>query len=170
MQNDVTEGQTVRTDRSCGECTACCEGWLSAQELDMYAGSPCKHRTSEGCAIYHERPTNPCKTFQCGWLSGALPEDVRYRPDQCGAILLTDRQQAGWSVWRAVPAGRSVPEKTLDELKLLAEADEKPFVWVERVEDFVAEPRKTSKYAIGPEAFLTALKWDFQQDDIWDLS
>ena len=157
------------TMRQCGECTACCEGWVSAKELDMWAGQACKHRTESGCGIYEDRPQDPCRTFQCGWLNGTLPEDESFRPDKCGAILLTDRQQAGWTVWRAVPVGRSVPEETVSIIASLARDIDQPLVWSERTENFAAEPWKTSTFASGPEEFINALKWDFSDQDVWDL-
>ncbi|GIR72393.1 MAG: hypothetical protein CM15mP74_36440 [Halieaceae bacterium] len=86
----------------------------------MWAGKACRHRTETGCGIYADRPENPCKIFQCGWLNGTLPEDESFKPNHCGAIVLTDRKQAGWDVWRVVPVGRSVPEATLEKITTLA--------------------------------------------------
>ena len=137
--------------RSCGDCTACCEGWLSAKDLKMWAGKACEHKTAAGCGIYADRPENPCKAFQCG------------------AIVLPDRTEAGWSVWRVVPVGRSVPPATLERITALAAETQQPFVWFERVENFAEEPWKTSTFAAGPEAFLTDMKWDFSDEDVWDL-
>lgn len=167
LPDTVPEAYEMRT---CGDCTACCEGWVSAKSLDMWAGQACKHRTVSGCRIYENRPETPCKSFQCGWLNGTLPEDEDLRPDKCGAILLTDRTQVGWKVWRAVPVGRIIPSKTLDLLQSIATEGNVPFVWFERKEDFAAEPWVTSSFASGPEDFITALKWDFSEQDIWDLS
>ena len=155
--------------RSCGDCTACCEGWLSAKDLKMWAGKACEHKTAAGCGIYANRPENPCKAFQCGWLDGTLPEDEKLKPNHCGAIVLTDRKEAGWSVWRVVPVGRSVPPATLERITALAAETQQPFVWFERVENFAEEPWKTSTFAAGPEAFLTDMKWDFSDEDVWDL-
>ena len=156
--------------RTCGDCTACCEGWVSAKDLEMWAGRACKHRTETGCGIYADRPENPCKIFQCGWLNGTLPEDESFKPNQCGAIVLTDRKQAGWDVWRVVPVGRSVPEATLEKIRTLAGETQQPLVWSERLENFAEAPWSTTTFACGPEAFLTDTKWDFSEDDVWDLS
>ena len=155
--------------RNCGDCTACCEGWLSAEALDMHAGRACKHRCSSGCGIYEDRPENPCRVFRCGWLNETLPEKDDFRPDQCGAILLTDRPMAGRHVLRAVPTGRSVPPETLDRLKAFASARDQPLIWMERAEDFAANPKSVSTYALGSEDFLIALKWDFESEDVWKL-
>ena len=64
-------------DRSCGGCTMCCQGWLRADIYGemMYAGRPCRFVAEDKCAIYINRPYNPCKTYKCVWLvTHALPE------------------------------------------------------------------------------------------------
>ena len=99
----------------------------------MWAGKACKHRTETGCGIYADRPENPCKIFQCGWLNGTLPEDESFKPNHCGAIVLTDRKQAGWDVWRVVPVGRSVPEVTLEKITTLAGETQQRFLHFQQV-------------------------------------
>jgi hypothetical protein len=103
-------------------------------------------------------------------LNGTLPEDESFKPNHCGAIVLTDRKQAGWDVWRVVPVGRSVPEATLEKITTLAGETQQPFIWSERLENFAEEPWSTTTFAMGPEAFLTDMKWDFSENDVWDLS
>ena len=81
--------------RECGECTACCEGWLPDESLDMYAGKACAHCRSEGCAIYETRPEEPCRTFKCAWL-----QDEERSLKKCGqinAVPLCSRQDTGRS-------------------------------------------------------------------------
>ena len=63
--------------RTCGECTACCEGWLPNQvdEARISPGSPCRHCERGGCDIYELRPVHPCRTFHCDWLKNQnLPD------------------------------------------------------------------------------------------------
>ena len=159
-------------ERSCGDCTACCDGWLSAPTLEMRPGIPCKHRCDAGCNIYEDRPEDPCRLFQCGWLQGALPDDESWRPDRSGAILLTERGPAGWkSAWRLVPTGTLIPEEALERFKELAIAASKPLIWIEREEDYsTASNPEVHRHAIGPGDFLVALKWDFSDDDVWHLA
>jgi len=59
-----------KTKRECGECTACCEGWLSgsAYGKEFFKGCPCYFKTGCGCSIYENRPENPCKEYSCEWL------------------------------------------------------------------------------------------------------
>ena len=168
----VNERRTVLSDRNCGDCTACCDGWLSAATLEMRPGKPCKNRCDAGCGIYEDRPEDPCRLFRCGWLQGVLPDDESWRPDKSGAILLTGRGPTGWkSAWRLVPTGICIEEDALEGFKELAVAASNPLIWIRRQEDFSTALNQTvHRYAIGPADFLSALKWDFSDDDVWDLA
>lgn len=73
--------------RTCGECTACCDGWLHGEAYghNFYRGKPCFY-VHKGCTIYQDRPSTPCKSYKCTWLE----EDILpmwMRPDLCGVIL-----------------------------------------------------------------------------------
>jgi hypothetical protein len=75
-------------ERHCGDCKACCEGWLSGKiyNIDMYPGKPCHFVCETGCSIYKDRPEDPCKNYGCLWL-----EDTNVpgwmKPNKCGVIL-----------------------------------------------------------------------------------
>ncbi len=76
--------------RICGECTACCEGWLIADinGVHMEPGKPCYLlQIGKGCTDYENRPQNPCKGFECEWLRqpDLYPEEMR--PDRARAIF-----------------------------------------------------------------------------------
>jgi len=156
--------------RKCSECTACCEGWLRAEELDMRPGKACQHRVSGGCAIYPERPDDPCKTFRCGWLQEPELLDEELRPDRCSAILLTGRPAAGFEVWRLVPIGRSVTEQTLLRFQELADSMNMPLMWTERADKFADGDSSSETYSLGSEEFISALKWEFSDEHVWDLT
>jgi hypothetical protein len=118
--------------RECGECTACCEGWVADASLEMWAGKPCAHCTSGGCAIYETRPEDPCRTFKCAWLEDeeAFPEEMR--PDKSGAIVLSARYWKEWNVLRATPVGVVIPDATLEWLRLHTKAKDQPLIFYER--------------------------------------
>ena len=156
--------------RHCGGCTACCEGWLRAEDLDMRPGKACKHKTSGGCAIYSDRPEDPCKTFRCGWLQSPDLLDEEFRPDRCGAILLTGRPEAGYEVWRLVPIGRVVSEKTLLRFRELTESMRMPLVWNERSDKFAEGDSSRTTFCAGSEEFISAIKWEFSDEQVWDLA
>lgn len=74
--------------RECNGCTACCEGWLHGISHGHYfqAGRPCHFKCEKGCAIYENRPENPCKTYSCEWLNNyEIPEWMK--PNLCGVII-----------------------------------------------------------------------------------
>ena len=117
--------------RECGACTACCEGWLPDDNLDMHPGQPCRHCQRGGCAIYDRRPENPCRTFKCAWLEDkALPDKMR--PDRCGAIVLSGRNWRDWEVIRATPVGRVIPDDTIKWLREHTAALGMPLIFLER--------------------------------------
>ena len=73
--------------RTCGECTKCCEGWLSGTIYGhrMQRGRGCFY-LEEKCSIYAERPETPCKQYSCAWLI----EDVFpgwMKPNLSGVII-----------------------------------------------------------------------------------
>lgn len=159
-----------RNMRKCDECTACCEGWLRAESLDMRPGKACKHKIAGGCAIYPDRPEEPCKTFRCGWLSEPDLLDEELRPDKCGAILLSDRPAAGYEVWRLVPVGQAVSQETLNRFRDLTRSIQMPIMWTERVDNFADSDESEKTLVSGSEEFISALKWDFSDRHVWDLS
>lgn len=93
--------------RSCGDCTACCEGWAEGEIRGhrMHPGQPCHflrapdQRTppASPCAIYEDRPQSPCRNFVCGWLAPGSPFPEAFRPDRVGVIIVAMR-------WRERPA------------------------------------------------------------------
>ena len=79
--------------RSCDGCTACCEGWLSAEALGkrFFPGQPCHWMGCSGCTVYEDRP-KVCSDFQCAWKdTHFLPE--WFKPSQSNVICL-------WRTWK----------------------------------------------------------------------
>lgn len=74
-------------DRECGDCTLCC-GLVRVPELDKPAGETCKHVCEKGCGIYEERPRS-CRSFECLWLKGELPDWAK--PNQINVIFADSR-------------------------------------------------------------------------------
>jgi hypothetical protein len=79
----------VSNKRECGTCTKCCEGWLTGDVRGhkMFPGKPCFFvEQGVGCKDYGNRPTNPCKTFSCGWKEVIeMPE--HFKPETSGVII-----------------------------------------------------------------------------------
>jgi hypothetical protein len=85
--------------RSCGSCTACCDGWLAGTVHGhvMEPGTPCHFVGAGGCTIYEQRPESPCRSFVCAWMAPGSPFPDELRPDRCGVIIANVR-------WRDQPA------------------------------------------------------------------
>lgn len=138
--------------RQCDTCTACCEGWLTSEVTNMYPGHPCSHCTAQGCAIYETRPEDPCRDFTCGWLQDGSPLPEEMRPDKSGVIVLLDRKWEGWTVIKAIPAGKSIPEDSLKWLMQYAQSVNVPLLLMDRI---VEDGRFIGKSirGFGPPAF-----------------
>ena len=89
----------LASQRQCGTCTACCEGWAAGtiRGHEMHAGLHCHFLIDKKCTIYEERPVSPCRNFVCGWLADDSPFPEEFRPDKIGVIVIRIR-------WRAEPA------------------------------------------------------------------
>jgi hypothetical protein len=79
----------VVAGRACAGCTACCEVLrIDTPQFAKPAGTPCVHRSAEGCGIHDDRP-DVCRTWFCGWRRVAgMPEAAR--PDISGLMVSLD--------------------------------------------------------------------------------
>jgi len=153
--------------RECGGCTACCEGWLGSKIVGMRPGVPCRHQSQSGCSIYDERPHNPCVTFRCVWLQDSTGLDDSMRPDKCGAII-RESTWKNWSKLAIVPAGVKIPDATLERIRQYADQRGLPYSWGERAEDFRNDDA-VKMLAAGPDEFVAQVKWDFSDEDFFEL-
>ena len=80
--------------RECDGCTACCEGWLTAEALGktFFPGQPCHWKGCGTCTVYEKRP-KVCSDFQCAWKANHfLPE--WFKPTISNVIPV-------WRRWKA---------------------------------------------------------------------
>ena len=99
--------------RRCGECTACCDGWMKA---DVYGhkmgdGVACSYRKGSACSIYESRPQF-CRSFMCGWLMPTSPFPEQWRPDKIGLIIVADTWEQK-RCWVLLHAGKEPTEDVL---------------------------------------------------------
>jgi len=104
----------AHSGRQCGDCKACCEGWLAARihDHDMHPGVACCYLKPQGCSIYEQRPAVPCQSFVCGWLLPNSPFPASFRPDQLGVIFVPITWQYK-RAWILVSAGQEPSEELL---------------------------------------------------------
>ncbi len=102
--------------RACDGCNKCCEGWVSGSALgkDFWPGRPCHYKTGSGCAVYDDRPHDPCQTFHCGWLQfEQIP--IWMKPNECGVIVVP-RQKKGEHYLDFIEAGERMNPRVLSWL------------------------------------------------------
>jgi Fe-S-cluster containining protein len=78
-----------KNNRSCKDCTKCCEGYLQAEIHGVnISGKGCQYLDEGvGCTIYEDRPEHPCRTFICYWQEQDLvPEHLK--PSEANVIIL----------------------------------------------------------------------------------
>lgn len=110
----------INTDRSCGECTMCCQGHLSgsAHGFTFGPGKSCYWIRDSGCSIYPYRPENPCKTFKCEYkVNKEIPEN--FRPDRCNAIFVHRTLEDGTKRLDVVEAGKPLSDEILHFIMVL---------------------------------------------------
>jgi len=100
-------------NRKCGDCTACCEGWQSANidGHEMFPGRPC-HFFGTTCTIYEFRPQT-CKSYFCSWMlddKKVFPE--WFRPDLSG-VILTHRDWEGGTYLEVRETGKEITPSVL---------------------------------------------------------
>ena len=99
----------IDIERSCGSCTKCCDGWLSGTVNGFDFGFindkrvPCNFvEECSGCTIYENRPKNPCKKYNCEWLTNKdIPEN--FKPS-ISNVIITKR---GYKYYEIVRAGET---------------------------------------------------------------
>ncbi len=104
-------------ERSCGDCKACCNGWLAADILGhrMGDGVPCRFLRPDGCGIYERRP-ELCRSFVCGWLKVGSPFPDRWRPDRIG-FFIREGLWEGQRCWLLQFAGNDPGEDILQWMR-----------------------------------------------------
>jgi hypothetical protein len=116
--------------RTCGSCTACCDGWLSGRihGHDLGPGVPCHFRGVGGCTIYEDRPDDPCRRFVCGWLLKGNPFPDSFRPDKLGVIIVAKRWRDRIA-WVLAPAGRDPDANLLEWMREYSTATGAPYLF-----------------------------------------
>ena len=121
--------------RSCGLCTACCEGWLviKTNTIETYPGVPCKHVISDqGCGIYNDRTEQICSAFICSWIKDDEAFPKWMQPNLSNAIVMHRRVDwKGEKLDLVVPVGPRIPKKTLLWLNNFSRTNKRPYIYAE---------------------------------------
>ena len=87
----MIELDNINYERSCGDCSMCCEGFLAADihGYQMMQGVPChfKAQSSEGCcSIYDNRPP-VCVNYKCLYMLSPKQVPEWMKPNRSDVIL-----------------------------------------------------------------------------------
>lgn len=111
----VEEKSTTPTiNRTCGSCTACCEGWLSGEAYGhkFFHGMPCFYKNNTGCSIYENRPDHPCKTYKCAWLCYPETFPEWMKPSE-SKVLMNVSEHSGHLFLNLIEMGQKMDSKVL---------------------------------------------------------
>jgi hypothetical protein len=130
--------------RRCGECTACCDGWVVGviEGHEMRPGVPCHFRGEHRCTIYERRPQEPCRDFVCGWLQEASPFPDEFRPDRIGVMVIPMKWR-GRTAYVLRSAGRDPDDALVAWMEDLSLRTGRPFFY----------ERRGERYGFGPPEF-----------------
>ena len=111
--------------RNCNGCTLCCEGLLAINSNGIKASldKPCVNLSCNlGCNIYSNRPTDPCSTFQCLWLTDAEHMTPEMKPSKT-KVIVQERLVQGWPlpVLAAVATNKESLDLEWENIKSIAE-------------------------------------------------
>ena len=158
----ATDGE----ERSCGGCTACCEGGLWDKGMELSPGNACQHISAEGCGIYESRPEKPCRTFKCAWLTQVDEFPDAMRPDRSGVIPVHDRNWYDWKVIRLFPRVATVAPDVLQWYVDYAKPQQLPVIFYEY--SWEGDNYKgASEKALGPPEFAADVQRMPSESDVF---
>lgn len=74
--------------RQCGECSLCCTV-MAVDEIKKPENVKCNLLTPMGkCSVHHTGKPASCAEYQCLWLAGAMPEELK--PNRSRIVADTD--------------------------------------------------------------------------------
>lgn len=102
--------------RECGECSACCQGWVTGTVYgkQFNVGNPCYFLHENKCTIYEHRAPDPCRRFMCSWLedtTNTFPDWMR--PDKFGMIIRENTTASGIPYLAFIDAGKEPTTETI---------------------------------------------------------
>jgi hypothetical protein len=122
--------------------------------VEVYPGRPCPHSTGSGCDDYEHRPTDPCVSFNCGWILPGSPLPDWMKPSNAKVIVLFGKLTwRGAPVDLAAPVGRRVPPRALEWLQRFSRGHGRPLLYTEQIEENGRFQRQQTLLGYGPPDF-----------------
>lgn len=97
----------------CGNCTACCEGWLIGNSYgnNFYPGKACVFLCDKNCTIYSNRPT-VCSKYQCAWSQGLFEDWLK--PTESNVIISVEIDSNNKQFLKVIETGVSIRPDILE--------------------------------------------------------
>lgn len=107
-------------ERTCGTCTECCNGYLTAQvyEYQLGANNPCHFLDlcEKKCSIYENRP-QLCKDYKCAWLDMKVLIPNWMKPEY-SKVIITPRNinfnGKPIEFWAVIECGQTMSSEVLN--------------------------------------------------------
>lgn len=150
--------------RTCGACTACCQGWLTTNALghDIYVGKPCPYLSASGCDIHLTRPEEPCRVFFCGWAEANSELPSWMQPNLSGVIVLSERV-----LWRDFPVDVLVSANNDPNQRILSWFQQRS---IEKMLPFIYQ-QNGQWFGFGPQVFQVDIAAKLARGEpLWDGS
>ena len=131
--------------RPCGECQACCQGWLigDAFGIPFHKHKPCAFLNAR-CMVYNFRP-EVCKKYFCAWAQELFPEWMQ--PNKC-KVLITVQNWSKGQYLKCTEMDKKMDDKVLFEILNFCQKHKCPYV--------LQYDGHTRIY--GPEEFIVEIK------------
>jgi hypothetical protein len=145
----------ILNERSCGTCTKCCEGWLSAniRGHKMYPGKPCFFvEIGKGCTDYDNRPVIPCKIFNCEWIKNIkIPEE--FKPKNIGFIIQKKYLKKS-EYYSLVPASQKINILNIEKIFSWFKQNNINFFYINNNEKYFTGDKEFLKKCYNDKEFL----------------
>ena len=117
------------TLKPCGDCTACCDGFLIGNSHgNMFGdGKCCPFLLEKKCAIYNDRPRS-CINYQCAWTQNLFPEWMK--PNQCGVMISVEVDKDNKQYLRAIELKELIEYSVYAEIEKFCEENQTYYVKV----------------------------------------
>jgi len=137
--------------------------------VSVSPGHPCPHSTSKGCDDYENRPVDPCREFNCGWIIPNSPLPDWMKPSNGKVIVLFGKfTWNGLPVDLAVPVGKRIPPRALSWLRQFSEEHRRPLVYTEQIVEAGHFQNQQQVFGHGPPDFQQdLLRWQRDGKQLW---
>jgi hypothetical protein len=109
-------------NKSCKDCTKCCEGYLTGtirghvmgtETEDPHKPKPCFFvEINSGCKIYKSRPVDPCRAYKCHWIIN--PEVPEHFKPSISKTIVSNKKVNGISYLLLAEAGAPLNREVLE--------------------------------------------------------